>query len=390
MNKTENDTIWVVTGAYGHQLFGFNFSDSKLEEFFAILPHSKSIQTVKIYGRFLVSGSNDENINVYDLWTAKQYGTLYGHGGSINEIGFHENYLFSVSEDSKVFVWRTNDWEKLMELSSHKEGINSIAIHPTGRVALTVSKDKTLRMWNLLNGSLSVTKTLEKAASKVCWNNSAKKFALLFPQKLEIYSSENFRSIATFAPKSSPINCFAWINDSTLIVGLNDGSLSIYDVNNTKSPILTNDDLHHQRVSEISVIVPQQNNKPLNYYNIFSISSDGKLVAWKLSGLAPQNSNVKKNKKKQKQKIKLQYITHKETYCRLICLATGNKVKKTFRSLKTPNPRKRKTKTKPETKEKTQKNEKTNKKQNLKGKNKKEKAPKKKLRKKNNKKKQQK
>jgi protein MAK11 len=36
--------------------------------------------------------------------------------------------------------------------SGHKGRVNSVAVHPSGKVALSVGKDRTLRMWDLMRG----------------------------------------------------------------------------------------------------------------------------------------------------------------------------------------------------------------------------------------------
>lgn len=38
-------------------------------------------------------------------------------------------------------------------LSGHKEAITSISIHPSGKLALSVSKDNTMKLWNLVQGN---------------------------------------------------------------------------------------------------------------------------------------------------------------------------------------------------------------------------------------------
>jgi len=37
-------------------------------------------------------------------------------------------------------------------LGGHKNGVLDIAIHPSGKIALTVSKDDTMKLWNLIEG----------------------------------------------------------------------------------------------------------------------------------------------------------------------------------------------------------------------------------------------
>lgn len=45
--------------------------------------------------------------------------------------------------------------------------VNSIAMHPSGKLALSVSKDKTMRMWNLMKGRSAYIRKLEHEASVV-------------------------------------------------------------------------------------------------------------------------------------------------------------------------------------------------------------------------------
>ena len=45
----------------------------------------------------------------------------------------------------------------------------ALSIHPSGRVALSVGKDSTLRVWNLISGKLAVTTKLKTRALAVEW-----------------------------------------------------------------------------------------------------------------------------------------------------------------------------------------------------------------------------
>ena len=64
----------------------------------------------------------------------------------------HKNgkWLLSGSEDGKIIIWRTKDWETFGILKGHTGKINDLAIHPSGRVAILVSQDQTIRLWNLM------------------------------------------------------------------------------------------------------------------------------------------------------------------------------------------------------------------------------------------------
>jgi protein MAK11 len=40
----------------------------------------------------------------------------------------------------------------LRSLKGHKGRVNSVSVHPSGKVALSVGKDRTLYMWDLMRG----------------------------------------------------------------------------------------------------------------------------------------------------------------------------------------------------------------------------------------------
>jgi protein MAK11 len=44
------------------------------------------------------------------------------------------------------------DWQCVHILGGHKDTIHDFSIHPTGKMALSVSKDHTLKLWNLVQG----------------------------------------------------------------------------------------------------------------------------------------------------------------------------------------------------------------------------------------------
>jgi protein MAK11 len=111
---------------------------------------------------------------LYNLKEKKELGELFRHGGSISTLFFYRNsHLLSGSHDGIISLWRTNDWECLHDLKffyyyffvgisfnfifrGHKGKVNQLAVHPSGRLALSVSDDKTMRTWNLLTGKRRV------------------------------------------------------------------------------------------------------------------------------------------------------------------------------------------------------------------------------------------
>lgn len=73
--------------------------------------------------------------------------------GSITQLQFpSRSHLLSASEDGTLCLFRARDWAVLRSLKGHKGRVNSVAVHPSGKVGLSVGKDRTLRMWDLMRG----------------------------------------------------------------------------------------------------------------------------------------------------------------------------------------------------------------------------------------------
>lgn len=175
-------------------------------------------------GKWLATGSEDEFIKVWDLRRRKEVGSLSQHTGrsrlfgirfrargddadpqgSITSLHFPtSSHLLSTSVDGTISLFRTSDWSLLKSLKGHSGRVNCVDVHPTGRVALSVGKDLTLKMWDLMRGRGAASLPLGigtllhapnvgfanmAEAEQVKFSPLGTHFAVLFPKKIEIYS----------------------------------------------------------------------------------------------------------------------------------------------------------------------------------------------------------
>ena len=83
--------------------------------------------------------------------------------GSITHLSFPtRSHLISASEDGTICIFRARDWSLLRSMKGHKGRVNSVAVHPSNKIALSVGKDRTLRMWDLMRGKGSASTKLGK------------------------------------------------------------------------------------------------------------------------------------------------------------------------------------------------------------------------------------
>lgn len=92
------------------------------------------------------------------------YFYLFIHSlGSITYLTFpSRSHLLSASEDGTLSLFHARDWTVLRTLKGHKGRVNCVAVHPSGKLALSVGKDRTLRMWDLMRGKGSASTKLGK------------------------------------------------------------------------------------------------------------------------------------------------------------------------------------------------------------------------------------
>jgi protein MAK11 len=97
----------------------------------------------------------DERIRLYNAIDKRSLGEVSNQTGKVTSLKFYgDSFLFSGSEDSTISVWRVHDWVCLHILGGHKGEITDLSIHPSGKLCLSVSKDNTMKLWNLVQGKL--------------------------------------------------------------------------------------------------------------------------------------------------------------------------------------------------------------------------------------------
>lgn len=81
---------------------------------------------------------------------------LSTHESVINHLRFTPDatHLLSASSDGSLSATRTGSWisEGLWKSPHNGKAVNHVTIHPSGKLALTLGADLTLKTWNLVRG----------------------------------------------------------------------------------------------------------------------------------------------------------------------------------------------------------------------------------------------
>lgn len=169
------DRFEIVAGSYERLLYGFQaaFDDSAnltLKPIFSFPAHLSCIKTCAASPgatggtahsnnrHWLVTSSTDDTVKLWDLARRKEVGLLVGHEAPATHmqfLGAGNKQLLTCSEDGTLKLFRTKDWALIRNFKGHKARVNYVDVHPAGRIALSVSADRTVRFWDLLGSKES-------------------------------------------------------------------------------------------------------------------------------------------------------------------------------------------------------------------------------------------
>lgn len=112
--------------------------------------HDECVYAVQYSGNYLVSGSRDKTIKIWDLNTQRCIRHLKGgHDQSVLCLQFDEkdDIVVSGGSDSYVIIWKFSTGEIIKKMTTaHTESVLNLRFDY--RYLITCSKDKTIKLWN--------------------------------------------------------------------------------------------------------------------------------------------------------------------------------------------------------------------------------------------------
>ncbi|KAL6937325.1 hypothetical protein ACO0RG_003830 [Hanseniaspora osmophila] len=329
----------IIVGSYEHNILcvSLDLTNKNSPVFIPIFhfqAHSLSVKCLDSGKRYLVSGSNDEHIRIYDLQKRKELGTLLSHQGSITALKFSRSvaqqepeesaqqtgdskasvvklsekakkrsadgkWLLSASDDQTITVWRVKDWEKFGVLKGHTKKINDLDIHSSNRIAISVSDDHSIRLWNLMSMKKSGVLKLRNYNQNgqfIRWLGD-QHFVVALNDKVLIYEISSAKVIKEIEIENKKVIMHLEVceldGEKYIVVGLNDGKVVFYDSNFLNNPSDENEGKESEEEDDVKpefTLLGHSNRiKDFKFYSnsfgnyLVTVSSDGRIVVWDMA-----------------------------------------------------------------------------------------------------------
>lgn len=249
-------------------------------------------------GKYLACAGMDERIRIFDLSTNKSLGELSQHTGAITSLEFFgDSYLLSGSDDHSICIWRVHDWICVHILGGHKDIVTDLSIHPSGKIALSVSKDGSMKMWNLLEGRCAFTKRLKssRAATQIGWNSNGESYFIVYENEVQVYLSSDNSCVATLTHRSR-VNraCFlpsiTGVGNNLILTLCEDRSMNLYTGLGTAiSTVVFPDEAKRTRSMSIKRVKLSNQDRP-SILAATVITSTGTVFVTDLTSMLPNGS----------------------------------------------------------------------------------------------------
>jgi len=273
-------------GTYEHAVIAWRAdlneeNQLELKMIFAQPSHLGYVTCLASNSKWLVSGSTDEAIKVYDHVNLKEVGTLMKHTDKITCLQLFSNtHLLSGAADGQMCIWRTKDWECIRACKAHKDIINSISVHPSGKLALTCSKDRTLRIWNLSNVRSAYDEKLNFEPEILMWSPSGSNYAITAFSSIRVYTSAGKLLHKYDQPRYEHILTLVFLKEDVIASGGEDRKITIWNTQNGN--ILHTIGGFTNRIKALGLASKNTSEEQEYDKYLISMSSDGFIRVWDL------------------------------------------------------------------------------------------------------------
>jgi WD40 repeat protein len=186
-------------------------------------------------GRFVVSGSADSSVKIWDLATGRELWTLPEHDEAVRSVAYSPDgrRVVSGSADHLVKLWDAETGEEFKSLFGHDNAVNSVDYSPDGRFVVSGSVDRTVRVWDAETGvNLRTYAGHSLRVNAVCYRSDGRAIASASRDgTVKLWDAESGELLRDFAGHVGELLSLRCSPDNRFVAsGSSNGFIILWDV----------------------------------------------------------------------------------------------------------------------------------------------------------------
>lgn len=137
---------YLMSGSYDATIKIWNIETGECVR--TLTGHLKGVRALAFDSQKLITGGLDSTIKVWNYHTGQCISTYRGHDDAVSSVDFSGKTIVSGSADCTVKVWHV-DSRTCYTLRGHSDSINCVKIHQPSNTVFSASDDTTVKMWDL-------------------------------------------------------------------------------------------------------------------------------------------------------------------------------------------------------------------------------------------------
>ena len=128
----------------------------------------KSKSLIDITNKLL---ANRPNKDLIESFKSFRFSSTLGHKNSVRSVAITQDgkYIVSGSDDETIKLWDIQTGKEVRSFEGHTDIVRSVAITPDGKYIVSVSNDKTIKLWDIQSGALHVSFVSFKNGEWLAW-----------------------------------------------------------------------------------------------------------------------------------------------------------------------------------------------------------------------------
>lgn len=183
--------------------------------------------------KFIVSGSLDASLRIWNIENETYIQTLNAHSKSITCVSWSNdgNYIVSTSTDKLIKLWDANSGICINTFGDGVSKMLSVCWSPDSNFILTGSSNNNVIIWDPISGDLLYTLQGHSAPVLcVLWGNDGRYIASGSDDKtIRIWDTNDYQCIKVIEDNNSSINCIVFNNNGTQLAASSGKTVKVWN-----------------------------------------------------------------------------------------------------------------------------------------------------------------